>query len=162
MMLYASFAILTSSRRTRSQDTPSSTSAYVIVGTGDPIPTATGPVCTQLRQPIDLPATSISQTFASASAVPNACNISLQQRATDGLKTIIYYAYRGYMFNISRPTAAQRDEVISPDLCPNTFNQIITSCIGDTAPLYWGGFWSTGVTNYSVTNNESPPIPLRT
>lgn len=64
------------------------------------------------------------------------------------------------MFNISRPTAAQSDEVASPDLCPNTFNQIITSCIGDTAPLYWGGFWSTGVTNYSVTNNEFPTNPF--
>ncbi len=65
------------------------------------------------------------------------------------------------MFNISRPTAAQSDEVASPDLCPNTFNQIITSCIGDTAPLYWGGFWSSGVTNYSVTNNEFPTNPFK-
>ena len=83
-LLYASFAILTFIRLIRSQDTPSSTLADVVVGTGDPILTATGPVCTQLRQPIDLPATSISQTFASASAVPNACNVSLQQGATDG------------------------------------------------------------------------------
>ena len=158
--LYNFLAILTFSRLTRTQDTSSSPSVNLVTISSDPVPTATGPVCTQLRQPTDLPATSIFQSFATASAVPNACNVSLQQESINGLQTIIYYAYGGYTFNISRPTGIRSDEIVSPDQCLYTFNQIITSCISDAAPLYWGGYLSTGITVFSVTNNVFPANPL--
>lgn len=144
-------------RLARSQNTPTSTSGDPVIGTGDSLPTATSPACTQLRQLTDLPATSTSRSLASPSTVSNACNVSLQA-TTAGLIAILYYAYVGRMFNTSHPTNAHCDGVASLDTCPETSDQIIAFCIGNTAPIYCSRFWQGSTSNYSVTKKSSPQI----
>lgn len=95
--------------------------------------------CTEPRETSDGLAQTIAQGIASTSAVANACSASLQHNSTDGPNTILNHTLGSNEFSISYSSDAP--PTTSPDLFWNIFSSIICTCIGDTAPPYWDGYW---------------------
>ena len=112
------------------------------------------PTCLQPRQRTDPAASSIATALSSA--VPDACNLSLEKGSTNGTWSTENYQVDSFNFNISHalniPSA-----VASPSACPDTFNAVIASCIQNgPGAVFWGGWMVQGANNYSISNFNFP------
>ncbi|KAL8836757.1 MAG: hypothetical protein Q9170_002786 [Blastenia crenularia] len=153
LLAFALIANVVSSLPTTSG--PSSPSSTVNVVVSDRLPTATGPTCIQTRSPDDPQASDINSTVQDDDTISKACDVTTQQTTTLGLLSVIYYGLDNlYFFNISHNVNAVSRPVASPNLCPDTFNDIFSTCVINQN--FWGGWVMDGGTNRSITNHIYP------
>ncbi len=121
------------------------------------LPVSTGvatPACLQTRELTDPAASNIATALSSA--VPEACNPSLEKNSTYGNRSIGYYRLDSFNFNISHALNAPSGANL-PSACPDAFNAIIASCVQDApAAGFWGGWMLQGPNNYSISNSNFP------
>ncbi|KAL8721425.1 MAG: hypothetical protein Q9225_001900 [Loekoesia sp. 1 TL-2023] len=137
-------------------------SSVVPSGTADivatePFPTATGPTCIQTRFPGDPQASVINAATQDDDSINKACDISTQKTTTinNGFLSVIYYGLNDqYFFNISHNANTVSRPIASPDLCPDTFKNIFSTCVVNQN--FWGGWVMTDGTNRSITNFVYP------
>ena len=138
-----------------------SSSATNIVDT-DPLPTATGPTCIQTRSPGDPLASDINAAIQADDTINKACDVSTQQTTTinEGLLSVIYYGLDNqYFFNISHNVNFVSRPIASPNLCPDTFQNIFSTCVLNQN--FWGGWVMSDGTNRSSkwTASSDPKVP---
>ncbi|MCJ1372515.1 hypothetical protein MMC20_003740 [Loxospora ochrophaea] len=113
--------------------------------------------CIQSRTPTDPSALQISSALSAANAVASACGSSALQ-ATDGLLSVTYFQIGEYFLNVSTPSDEADPSSISTSFCSNQFDNITAQCVSGGS--FWGGWISSGGTNYSITNDIYPANPL--
>ena len=112
------------------------------------------PTCLQARQRTDPADSSIATVLSSA--VPDACNLSLEKGSTNGSWSIGNYQVDSFNFNISR-TLNIPSSAASSSTCPDTLNAIIASCVQNASgAAFWGGWMLQGANNYSISNFNFP------
>lgn len=141
--------------------TSASSSSAAVTIAPEPLPTATGVTCIQIRS-LDSPlASDIDAAIQDDNSIDKACDVSTQQITTinDGSLSVIYYGLDGsYFFNISHNANAVSQPVASPNLCPDTFQNIFNTCV--MSQNFWGGWVMSGGTNRSITNFVYPANPI--
>ncbi|KAL8707115.1 MAG: hypothetical protein Q9220_007800, partial [cf. Caloplaca sp. 1 TL-2023] len=139
---------------------PTTTSqANVIIS--DTLPTATGPTCIQTRGPDDPPASDINKAVQDDDSIRKACDVTTQETSTinNGLLSVIYYALDShYFFNTSHSTGIVNQQQASPNLCPDTYKAIFSTCVMNQQ--FWGGWILKSGTNHSITDYVYPKNPL--
>lgn len=136
-------------------------SAQDLVIQSAPFPTATGPQCLEPRGQNDPSASDIAQAFHDDNTVSKACNVKTQTTTTIGQLIVISYGLGNYFFNISHYKNVVSAPIVSPNLCPNTFNAILQQCVTGTGS-FWGGYDQGGIANYSSTSdNPRKQVVLR-
>lgn len=93
--------------------------------------------CLQARQRTNLAASKI--VTALSSAVPDACNPSLEEGSTYGTWSIENYQLESFNFNISH-TFNITSSAASPSACPDAFNAIIASCVLNVSGVVFLGW----------------------
>ena len=120
----------------------------------EPFPTATGPTCIQTRSPSDPSASDINEAITNDISIKKACDIASQSTTTlnNGLLSVIYYGLdNAYFFNSSHRYSEVNAQVVSPSFCPDTFNNIFSTCV--TKGNFWGGWVLNDGTNHSSKKN---------
>lgn len=127
-----------------------SPSSAAVSVSSEPLPVATGPTCVQTRSPDDPLASDIDAAIQDDNTISKACDVSTQRTTTinDGSLSVIYYGLDGsYFFNITHNANTVSQPVVSPDLCPDTFKDIFSTCV--MSQNSWGGWVMSGGTNRS-------------
>ncbi|MCJ1277856.1 SMP-30 gluconolaconase LRE domain protein [Puttea exsequens] len=117
--------------------------------------------CFQPRVTTDPPASQISLSLASASAVANACKISLEQGDRIGNNQTIYYDAAGaFDFNATHAVLLDNNwlGITVQDSCEDNYQTIVDACM--LQQFFWGGWNLVGGTNFSVSNLVYPADPL--
>ena len=114
----------------------------------------TTPTCLQAHQRTNSTVPNTARILSSA--VPDACNPTLESVSTSGSRLIESYQIDSYGFNISHNMTISRD--IAPPLdCPAVFNAIIASCVQNASGVvFLGGWMLQGAKNYSISNIKIP------
>lgn len=128
---------------------PTASGSADIIAT-DPLPTPTGPTCVETRLPADPQASDINAAIVDDDSISKACNIDSQRTITinGGMLSVLYYGLNNqYFFNISHNLNSVSRPIASPNLCPDTFKNIFSTCVmGQNS---WGGWVMTDGTNRS-------------